>query len=63
MILGYNALEILKVDMIYYATNMLEEFPYELTGSTSTPWNDTLFKLDNNSKKMNEKQNEYCMRM
>lgn len=55
MILGYNASEIFKVDMIYYITNMLEEFPYELTGSTSTPWNDTLFKLDNNSKKMNEK--------
>ena len=49
MILDYNDNEKLKVDMIYYIENMIEEFPEVLNGKGKAPWNDSLFKVNEKS--------------
>ena len=49
MILDYNLDGKLKVDMVYYIENMVEEFPEVLNGKGKAPWNDSLFKVNEKS--------------
>ena len=37
------------VSMKRYQEDMCEEFPEEIKPNIKAPWNDTLFKIDNNS--------------
>ncbi|KAL7565950.1 hypothetical protein ACA910_008408 [Epithemia clementina (nom. ined.)] len=39
-----------KIDTTDYVKNMVEDFPEELEGRTSTPWNEHLFKVNEKSK-------------
>ncbi|KAL7562441.1 hypothetical protein ACA910_020582 [Epithemia clementina (nom. ined.)] len=39
-----------KIDMTDYVKTMVEDFPEELEGRTSTPWNEHLFKVNEKSK-------------
>ena len=56
MILDYSEKGKLKVEMKYYIENMIKDFPYELKSKTKTPWNDKLFKVNNTTKKLDEKR-------
>ena len=56
MILDYTEKGKLKIDMKYYIENMVKEFPYELNEKAKSPWNDKLFKVNNETKKLDEKR-------
>jgi hypothetical protein len=56
MILDFSIPGILQVDMTPYVKSMIEEFPEKLSGKTKTPWNESLFKVDSNSKHLETKQ-------
>jgi hypothetical protein len=42
--------------MTPYVKSMIEEFPDKLSGKTKTPWNENLFKVDPNSKRLETEQ-------
>ncbi len=56
MILDFSFPGILQVDMTPYVKSMIEEFPDKLSGKTRTPWNENLFKVDPNSKRLETEQ-------
>jgi hypothetical protein len=56
MILDYSVQGKLKVNMEYYIDAMIEEFPYEVKAVKSTPWNDKLFKINEDAKKLDDKR-------
>jgi hypothetical protein len=50
MTLDYSTPGQVKIDiMSHYIKAMVDEFPEELPGKTQCPWNDSLFKVDNQS--------------
>ena len=53
MILDYNQVGALKVDMTYYIDAMIEEFPEEVH-TYNTPWMERLFKVDETSPRLDE---------
>ena len=54
MILDYSVPGKLKINMEYYIDAMIEEFPYEIKMVKSTPWNDKLFKVNEDAKKLDD---------
>ena len=54
MNLDYSSRGKLKVDMQYYIENMIEEFPFEVKGNNTAPWNDTLFQVTQTAKRLDE---------
>ena len=56
MILDYTEKGKLKIGMKYYIENMVKEFPYKLNEKSKTPWNDKLFKVTDETKKLDEKR-------
>jgi len=52
MVLDYSTPGVLKIDMTEYVKAMVKEFPYEIKGKGKFPWNDSLFKVDEDSKKL-----------
>ena len=49
IILDYSLDEKLKVDMVYYIENIVEEFPEILNSKGKALWNDSLFKVNEKS--------------
>jgi hypothetical protein len=49
MMLDYSTPGQVKIDMSDYIKAMVDEFPEELPGKTQCPWNENLFKIDNQS--------------
>jgi hypothetical protein len=49
MTLDYTAPGQVKIDMTKYIKAMIDEFPEELPGKVNCPWNENLFKHDENS--------------
>jgi hypothetical protein len=58
MKLDYSTPGVLKVDMTEYISSMLAEFPYKLQGEVHVPWTEKLFKVDETSKKLDDKRRE-----
>jgi hypothetical protein len=56
MILDYSIPGAMKLDMIYYIKQMIKDFPYEIKTIKTNPWTDKLFKVDKESKKLDEKR-------
>ena len=56
MILDYSEQGKLKVDMKYYIENMIEEFPFEIKEEKKYPWNDKLFKVNEETQKLDDKK-------
>ena len=56
MILDFSTPGVLKVDMVDYVKKMIDEFPEELTDKADHPWSERLFKVDDSSKKLDEKR-------
>jgi hypothetical protein len=50
MILDYNTLGAMKVDIRYYIDGMIDDFPYPIKSIKTTPWTDKLMKVDITSK-------------
>jgi hypothetical protein len=56
MIMDFTQEGALKIDMRYYIKGMIEEFPYEIKPRTTAPWTEKLLKVQEDSKKLDEKQ-------
>jgi hypothetical protein len=56
MIMDFTQEGALKIDMRYYIKGMIEEFPYEIKPTTTAPWTEKLLKVQEDSKKLDEKQ-------
>jgi hypothetical protein len=56
MVLDFTIPGVLQIDMTDYVKSMVNEFPEKLTGNTSGPWNEKLFKVDPTSKKLDTKR-------
>ena len=56
MILDYLVPGKSKINIEYYIDAMIEEIPYEVKTVKSTPWNDKLFKVNENAKKLDDKR-------
>jgi hypothetical protein len=56
MILDFSTPGALKLDMKYYIRNMIEEFPYKIKSIKTTPWTEKLFKVNNESKNVDEER-------
>jgi hypothetical protein len=56
MILDFSIPGAMKLDMIYYIKQMIKDFPYEIKTITTNPWTEKLFKVDKESKKLDEKR-------
>ena len=54
MTLDFSIPGVLQVDMILYVKSMIDEFPVKLTGKTSSPWNENLFKVSPTSAKLGQ---------
>ena len=57
MILDYSLAGKLQVDMKYYIDKMIEEYPYPITPASS-PWNDNLFKINEESTPLDKRDSE-----
>ena len=44
------------VGMVYYIQGMVKYFPYEVKTTTIAPWNESLFKVDKRSKRLDEER-------
>ncbi len=55
MILDFSEPGVLKLNMIDYVRQMINDFPYEL-GKTKCPWSESLFKVDETSKLLDVKR-------
>jgi hypothetical protein len=58
MILEYSSTGVLKVNMVKYVKNMVEDFPEKLEGKEKCPWNEKLFKVDEKLKKLGKEKSE-----
>jgi hypothetical protein len=56
MILDFMQDGAVKIDMRYYLDQMQEDFPYPVVASTTTPWTEKLFKVDNDSPHLEEER-------
>jgi hypothetical protein len=54
MILDFTHGGALKMDMKYYIQGMLDEFPFEVKQSQTTPWTEKLYKVQEDAKKIDE---------
>jgi hypothetical protein len=54
MILDFTQDGALKIDMKYYIEGMLEEFPYDIKSTKTTPWTDKLLNFQKDAKKLEE---------
>ena len=52
MVLDYTLPGALKIDMTQYVNAMIEDFPAELAGVSKCAWNENLFKVDKDAKKL-----------
>jgi len=52
MILNFSIPGTLQVDMRPYVKSMVDEFPEKLSGKTTAPWSEKLFKVDDKLKKL-----------
>ena len=50
-----------KIDNKYYTDNMVEEFPYEIEGITTAPWNEKLFKVVESVEPLNGEKKDIHM--
>ena len=57
MILDYSLAGKLQVDMKYYIDKMIEEYPYPIKPANS-PWNDNLFKINEESSPLDNRDSE-----
>jgi hypothetical protein len=57
MKLDYTERGKLKLDMVDYVDDMIQDFPGEVTTS-NYPWNENLFKVDPNEKQLSKEQRE-----
>ena len=57
MMLDYSIPGVLQVDMVDYLKGMITDFPYAIE-ETNCPWADKLFKVDVNSKTIDEKKSK-----
>ncbi len=53
MVLDYSIPGVLKLDMTAYVKAMVQDFAEKLEGKGKFPWEDKLFKVDQDSKKLN----------
>ena len=53
IILDYYSKEKLKVDMVCYKDNIVEEFSEELNSKGKGPWNESLLKINTKSPTLN----------
>ncbi|KAL7564335.1 hypothetical protein ACA910_007187 [Epithemia clementina (nom. ined.)] len=58
MTLDYTVPGEAKIDMSEYVKNMVNDFPEELEGRISTPWNEKLFKVNDKSKALDKTKAE-----
>ena len=58
MTLDYSEPGKVKIDMIEYVKEMLEEFPEGVTGTVECPWTENLFKVDDSKPKLSNHQHE-----
>ena len=58
MTLDFTKSRVLKLDMSKYIQDMIEDFPDDLDGKEEYPWNDKLFKIDENDKKLDKLKSE-----
>ena len=56
MILDYSIPGEVKIDMVDYVQGMVSKFPEELSDRVACPWNENLFKVDNNAPSLSKKQ-------
>jgi hypothetical protein len=56
MILDFTQDGALKIDIRYYIEGMLEEFPYAIETTKSTPWTEKLLKVEKDAKKLEEER-------
>jgi hypothetical protein len=54
ILLDYSVQGKLKVNMEYYINAMIEEFPHKTKPVKTTPWNKKLFKIDEDSRKLDD---------
>ena len=59
MKLDYRAGGRVTIDMVDYVESMIHNFPYDLTkGTVASPWNDNLFKVDEDSQPLEKARAE-----
>ena len=56
MILDFSIPGAMKLDMRYYIKQMIEDFPYEIKTIKTNPWTEKLFKVDNESKHLDDER-------
>jgi hypothetical protein len=56
MILDFTDDGAMKVDMIYYIKGMLEDFPYPVGPTKTTPWTEKLLKVQKDAPKLKEER-------
>jgi hypothetical protein len=56
MILDFSIPGAMKLDMIYYIIQMLKDFPYDLKTITTNPWSEKLFKVNTESKNLDDER-------
>jgi hypothetical protein len=56
MVLDFTQDGGLKIDMKYYIQGMLDEFPFEVKPSQTTPWTEKLFKVQEDAKKLDKER-------
>jgi hypothetical protein len=56
MILDFTDDGAMKVDMIYYTKEMLEDFPYPIGPTKATPWTEKLLKVQKDAPKLEEER-------
>jgi len=56
MFMDYSKKGKVVIDMVYYVEKMVDEFPGKLRSNVSVPWNDRLFKVDEESKKLDKER-------
>ncbi len=56
MILDYSVPGAMKLDMIYYILQIIKDFPYNLKSITTNPWTEKLFKVNNESKNLDDER-------
>ena len=57
MMLDYSIPSKLQVDMRYYVDNMINEYPEKIK-KTKAPWNESLFKVNENSPPLSKSEAE-----
>jgi hypothetical protein len=56
MILDFSISGAMKLDMIYYIIQMIKDFPYDLKSITTNPWTEKLFKVNTESKNLDDER-------